>query len=40
LRDTASEILGPDHQDSLDEFVQLFIAMHDDQVIQAHQALP
>ena len=29
LRDTASEILGPDHQDSLDQFVQLFIGMHD-----------
>lgn len=28
LRDTASEILGPEHQDSLDEFVQLFIKMH------------
>ena len=37
LRDTASEILGPDHQDSLDEFVQLFIAMHDEQVIQHTQ---
>lgn len=34
LRDTASEILGPEHQGSLDEFVQLFIAMHDEQVIQ------
>ena len=37
LRDTASEILGPDHQDSLDEFVQLFIEMHDEQVIQHTQ---
>ena len=33
LRDTASEILGPEHQDALDEFVQLFIKMHDEQVI-------
>ena len=40
LRDTASEILGPDHQDSLDEFVQLFIKMHDDQVIQHTQPYP
>ena len=30
LRNTASEILGPEHQDSLDEFVQLFISMHDE----------
>ena len=37
LRDTASEILGPEHQDSLDEFVQLFIEMHDEQVIQHTQ---
>ena len=34
LRDTASEILGPEHQSSLDKFVQLFIKMHDEQVIQ------
>ena len=40
LRDTASEILGPDHQDSLDEFVQLFIAMHDEQVIQHTRPYP
>ena len=40
LRDTASEILGPDHQDSLDEFVQLFIEMHDEQVIQYTQPYP
>jgi len=33
LRDTASEILGPEHQDLLDEFVQSFITMHDEQVI-------
>ena len=40
LRDTASEILGPDRQDSLDKFVQLFIAMHDEQVIQHTQPYP
>ena len=40
LRDTASEILGPEHQGSLDEFVQLFIAMHDEQVIQHTQPYP
>ena len=40
LRDTASEILGPDHQDSLDKFVQLFITMHDEQVIQHTQPYP
>ena len=33
LRDTASEILGPDHQNSLDEFVRIFIKMHDEEVI-------
>jgi phosphoglycolate phosphatase len=40
LRDTASEILGPEHQDSLDEFVQLFITMHDEQVIEHTQPYP
>ena len=40
LRDTASEILGPDHQDLLDEFVQLFISMHDELVIQHTQPYP
>jgi len=40
LRDTASEILGPEHQDSLDEFVQLFIEMHDEQVIQHTRPYP
>jgi phosphoglycolate phosphatase len=40
LRDTASEILGPEHQNSLDEFVQLFIEMHDEQVIQHTQPYP
>ena len=40
LRDTASEILGPHNQDSLDEFIQLFIAMHDDQVIKHTKPFP
>ncbi len=40
LRDTASEILGPKHQDSLDKFVRLFIAMHDEQVIQHTKPYP
>ena len=40
LRDTASEILGPEHQDSLDEFVQLFIKIHDEQVIEHTQPYP
>ena len=37
LRDTTSEILGPENQDLLDQFVQLFIKMHDEQVIQHTQ---
>ena len=40
LRDTASEILGPEHQDLLDEFVQLFITMHDEQVIRHTHPYP
>ena len=40
LRDTASELLGHEHQDSLDEFVQLFITMHDEQVIEHTQPYP
>jgi len=40
LRDTASEILGPNHQNSLNEFVQLFITMHDEQVIHHTQPYP
>ena len=40
LRETASVILGPDHQDSLDKFVQLFIDMHDEQVIQHTRPYP
>ena len=40
LRDTASEILGPENQDLLDEFVQSFITMHDEQVIRHTQPYP
>ena len=40
LRDTASEILGPNHQDQLDEFVKLFIEMHDEHVIKNTQPYP
>ena len=40
LRDTASEILGHEYLGTLDEFVQLFITMHDDQVTQHTQPYP
>ena len=40
LRDTASEILGPENQDLLDEFVQSFITMHDEQVIRHTHPYP
>ena len=40
LRDTASEILGPDYHGLLDEFVKLFIAMHDEQIIEHTQPYP
>ena len=40
LRDTASEILGLERQSLLDEFVQSFITMHDEQVIQHTQPYP
>ena len=40
LRDTASEILGPNHQDKLNEFVELFIEMHDEQAIKNTQPYP
>ena len=40
LRDTASEILGPKNQDLLDEFVQSFITMHDEQVIRYTHPYP
>ena len=40
LRDTASEILGPKHQDLLEEFVHTFIIMHDEQVIRHTHPYP
>jgi len=40
LRETASEILGIDHQDKLDKFVNLFIEMHDEKAIQHSQPYP
>ena len=40
LRDTASEILGPNYQDQLDEFVNLFIEMHDEHAIKNTQPYP
>ena len=40
LRDTASEILGPNYQNQLDEFVKLFIEMHDEHAIKNTQPYP
>ena len=40
LRDTASEILGPNHQSQLDEFVKLFIEMHDEHAIMNTRPYP
>jgi phosphoglycolate phosphatase len=40
LRDTASEILGPNQQGQLDEFVKLFIEMHDEHAIKNTQPYP
>ena len=40
LRDTASEILGQNQQEQLDEFVKLFIEMHDDHAIKNTQPYP
>ena len=40
LRDTASEILGHENQNQLDKFIELFIQMHDEQVIQHTQPYP
>ena len=40
LRDTASEILGPNNQGQLDEFVKLFIEMHDEHAIKNTQPYP
>ena len=40
LRQTASGILGPNHQDQLDEFVKLFIEMHDENTIDNTNPYP
>ena len=40
LRDTASEILGPNQQDQLDKFIKLFIEMHDEHAIKNTQPYP
>ena len=40
LRDTASEILGQNHQEKLDEFVKLFIEMHDEHAIMNTRPYP
>jgi phosphoglycolate phosphatase len=40
LRDTASEILGPNHQGKLDEFVKLFIEVHDENAINNSHPYP
>ena len=40
LRDTASEILGSNHQGQLNEFVKLFIEMHDEHAIENTQPYP
>ena len=40
LRDTASEILGSNHQGQLNEFVKLFIEMHDEHAIKNTQPYP
>ena len=40
LRDTASEILGPNHQGQLNEFVKQFIEMHDEHAIKNTQPYP
>ena len=40
LRDTASEILGIDNQDKLEQFVKIFVKLHDDQVTQDTKPYP
>jgi phosphoglycolate phosphatase len=40
LRDTASEILGPENQSHLDKFVKLFIEMHDEKVVKHTKPYP
>lgn len=38
LRETAAEILGFEHQDMLNQFVDLFIKLHDDEIVLHTQA--
>lgn len=40
LRDTASIILGPNHQNKLNDFISLFIEMHDEKVITNAKPYP
>jgi len=40
LRDTASEILGREHHGLLDQFINLFIKIHDEQVIHHTNPYP
>ena len=40
LHETVSEILGPEHHDSLDKFVKLFIKMHDEEVLNHTNPYP
>lgn len=40
LRNTASEILGPKNQNHLDQFVELFIQMHDEQITKHTKPYP
>lgn len=40
LRDTASDILGPNNQGQLDKFVKLFIEMHDEHAIENSHPYP
>ena len=40
LRDTASEILGPENQNQLDKFVELFIQMHDHKITEHTKPYP
>ena len=40
LRNTAKDILGEEYQDHLDEFINLFIKMHDEKAIKHTQPYP
>jgi phosphoglycolate phosphatase len=40
LRDTASEILGQKYHNQLEQFIELFIQMHDEQVVQHTKPYP